>query len=152
MKLDIGNLLFSLSGRIPLSAFWIYVCILFPLSTHLGFAPFISEAQGIPKGIIWTVYGLWCLLHFWISCAVYTKRLHDCGKSGWMWLVLLVPIAGPFWFLGYCGFVRGTPGPNQYGDNPLDTETNTSAPHPQPAPAFPPALRSYSLSVDGKGS
>lgn len=127
MKLDVGNLLFSFSGRIPRSAFWISVCILFPLGTLLGFAPFTSEATGVPKGIIWTVYALWCVLSIWISLAVYAKRWHDCGRSGWMSLILLLPIIGPFWFLGYCGFVRGASGPNQYGDDPLNTDGLISA-------------------------
>jgi uncharacterized membrane protein YhaH (DUF805 family) len=65
---------------------------------------------------------VWLALSVWIALAVYTKRWHDCGKSGWMNLVLLIPIIGPFWFLGYCGFVKGVSGQNQYGADPLDME------------------------------
>jgi uncharacterized membrane protein YhaH (DUF805 family) len=123
MKLDVKNLLFSFSGRIPRSAFWILACILFPLGTILGFAPLTTQADGIPKAIIWIVYAGWMILSIWISLAVYAKRWHDCSKSGWMSLVLLIPIIGAFWFFGYLGFVRGTSGANQYGDDPLDTRT-----------------------------
>lgn len=121
MKLDIKNLLFSFSGRIPRSAFWISLCILFPLGTLLGWAPFTTEAAGLAKLIIWMVYAGWFILSIWISLAVYTKRWHDCSKSGWMSLILLIPIIGVFWFLGYLGFVKGTQGPNQYGNDLLDT-------------------------------
>ena len=147
MRLDMRNVLFSFSGRIPRSAFWISVCILFPLGTLLGFAPFVSEAGGLVKGIIWTVYAVWGVLSIWISMAVYAKRWHDCSRSGWMTLVLFLPVIGLFWFLGYLGFVRGARGSNQYGDDPLDTselsgeaiETNFAAisqspPRNQPPP------------------
>ncbi|MDZ7413364.1 MAG: DUF805 domain-containing protein [candidate division KSB1 bacterium] len=121
MKLDMRGLLFSFSGRIPRSAFWIMVCILFPLGTLVGIMPFNTRADGFAKGIIWAVYAAWGVLSIWISLAVYAKRWHDCGRSGWMSLILLLPIVGVFWFLAYCGFVRGTSGPNQYGDDPLST-------------------------------
>jgi len=123
MKLDVMDLLFSFSGRIPRSAFWISLCILSPLGTILGFAPFTSEAEGFPKIVIWIVYAGWFILSIWISLAVYAKRWHDCSKSGWMSLILLIPIVGVFWFFGYLGFVRGTHGVNQYGDDPLGTQT-----------------------------
>ena len=48
MKLDVKNLLFSFSGRIPRSVFWIWVCIVFPLGTWVGFAP-LAEGDGFPK-------------------------------------------------------------------------------------------------------
>jgi uncharacterized membrane protein YhaH (DUF805 family) len=121
MRLDMRNLLFSFSGRIPRSAFWISVCILFPLGVLLGFAPYVSETSGIAKGIILTIYAVWLVLSTWISLAVYAKRWHDCSKSGWMTLVLFIPVIGLFWFLGYLGFVQGTRGSNQFGDDPLET-------------------------------
>lgn len=123
IKLEVGNLLFSFSGRIPRSAFWISACILFPLGTLIGFAPFTTEATGLVAGIIWTVYAAWFLFSIWISLAIYAKRMHDCARSGWTTIILLVPIAGPIWFLGYCGFVRGTSGSNKYGDDPLNTDS-----------------------------
>jgi len=123
MRLEMRGLLFAFSGRIPRSAFWIMGCILFPVGTLVGFAPYASEADGFVKWIIWAVYAAWCVLSIWISLAVYAKRWHDCGRSGWMSLILLLPIVGVFWFLGYCGFVRGTSGPNQYGDDPLSTKS-----------------------------
>ncbi len=121
MKLDMKHLLFSYSGRISRSAFWISLCILFPLGTVIGFAPFTSQAAGIPKVIIWMVYAGSLVLSLWISLAVYTKRWHDCAKSGWMSLILLIPVVGFFWFMGYLGFVNGTTGPNPYGDDSLST-------------------------------
>lgn len=48
------------------------------------------------------------------NIAVAVRRLHDTNRSGWWYLVSLIPIAGPialivFWCL------QGTPGQNAYG-------------------------------------
>ena len=122
MDLDIKNLLFSFSGRIPRSAFWISVCLIFPLGTLLGFIPYTVKAEGLPIIIIWTVYVGWLILGSWIILAIYAKRWHDCSKSGWMTLVALIPVIGTLWLLGYLGFVRGKDGKNQYGTDPLSTQ------------------------------
>ena len=120
MNADIKELLFSFNGRIPRSVFWILACILFPLGTMIGYAPFTSEAGGFPKLIMWIIYVCWLIPSIWISFAIYAKRWHDCSKSGWMTLILFIPVIGAFWFLGYLGFVRGTQGSNPYGNDPLN--------------------------------
>ena len=122
MTLDIKSLLFSFSGRIPRSAFWIAGFILFPLGTALGANSYNSNAEGLLKILIWTVYFCWLIPSTWISLAIYIKRFHDCSKSGWMVLVSLIPVIGLLWLIGYLGFVRGADGPNQYGDNLLNTQ------------------------------
>jgi uncharacterized membrane protein YhaH (DUF805 family) len=59
------------------------------------------------------------LLFLYPALAVYAKRWHDRGKSGWWTLIGLVPIIGAIWLLVELGFLRGTEGPNQYGNDPL---------------------------------
>jgi uncharacterized membrane protein YhaH (DUF805 family) len=77
----------------------------------------------------------------WVGLAVATKRLHDRDKSAW-WLLLfyalpavlgnvgdaaggiggmlsLVGVAISIWAMVELGFLRGTPGPNRYGPDPL---------------------------------
>jgi uncharacterized membrane protein YhaH (DUF805 family) len=34
-------------------------------------------------------------------------------------LSVFVPVIGGLWYLIECGFLRGTPGPNAYGPDPL---------------------------------
>ena len=120
MRVDTGKLLFSFKGRIPRSAFWISACILFPLGTVIGFMSSASEGTGFPHVVIWGVYVCWILLSIWMSLAIYAKRWHDCSKSGWMTLVILIPAIGPIWLIVYLGFVRGTQGANRFGDDPLN--------------------------------
>ena len=62
-------------------------------------------------------YGLFILGTFIPSTAVAVRRLHDIGKSGWMYLVVLIPLIGAIWLLIL--FVRDSQeGENQYGPNP----------------------------------
>lgn len=66
---------------------------------------------GILIGIAAAIASLWFFL------AQGVKRLHDLNKSGWLILLLFVPIVG--WvFALYMLFADGTVGPNQYGEDP----------------------------------
>ena len=44
-------------------------------------------------------YILYALAVFIPVLAVSVRRLHDIGKSGWYYLIILIPLAGPIWFL-----------------------------------------------------
>jgi uncharacterized membrane protein YhaH (DUF805 family) len=59
------------------------------------------------------------LVFLWPSLALYAKRWHDRGKSGWWTLIILIPVIGGIWALIELGFLRGTEGPNGYGSDPL---------------------------------
>ena len=48
------------------------------------------------------------------------RRLHDLDKSGWLWLLCLIPIVG-FGMGIYMLFFKGTDGPNRYGEDPLNS-------------------------------
>jgi uncharacterized membrane protein YhaH (DUF805 family) len=49
--------------------------------------------------------------------AVGVRRLHDAGKSGWMYLVGLIPLAGFIWLIVLWA-KEGEPGENKWGPNP----------------------------------
>ncbi len=53
------------------------------------------------------------------NLSVSVRRLHDVGKSGWMYLVALIPLVGFIWLLVL--FVTDSePGDNIYGPNPKE--------------------------------
>lgn len=52
--------------------------------------------------------------------AVGARRLHDSGKSGWLLLLMLVPLVNILGFGLLC--VHGTPFPNHYGAPPPKLE------------------------------
>jgi len=59
------------------------------------------------------------LVFLWPLLAVYTKRWHDRGKDGVWSFIMFVPLIGIVWIIIECGFLRGTEGPNLYGNDPL---------------------------------
>ena len=61
--------------------------------------------------------GLYSLAVFIPGLAVTVRRLHDIGKSGWMLLIVLIPLIGPIWLLILL-VTDSQPGENQYGPNP----------------------------------
>jgi uncharacterized membrane protein YhaH (DUF805 family) len=63
----------------------------------------------------------------WIGLVVTVRRLHDRNKSGRWVLVNLVPVVGWLWTLIECGILRGTTGPNRFGQDPLRPRANAVA-------------------------
>jgi uncharacterized membrane protein YhaH (DUF805 family) len=59
-----------------------------------------------------------CIFGFVASIMMLARRLHDLDKSGWWMLLLCVPLINLF-FAIYIYFFKGTEGPNQYGEDPL---------------------------------
>ncbi|MBC8256409.1 MAG: DUF805 domain-containing protein [Candidatus Marinimicrobia bacterium] len=51
--------------------------------------------------------------------AVGIRRLHDIGKSGWMVLIILIPLIGPIWLI-ILAATDSNPGENNYGPTPKD--------------------------------
>ena len=78
----------NFSGRATRQEYWMY----FLFHTIFYFS------------LIWidlslTLYGIYMFATFLPSVAVMVRRLHDTGKSGWWWLILLIPGIGTIWFI-----------------------------------------------------
>jgi uncharacterized membrane protein YhaH (DUF805 family) len=65
-------------------------------------------------GILYSVYFLATLIP---AIAVIIRRLHDTGRSGWNYLLALVPIVGGIIVFVYM-IQDSNPGENKYGKNP----------------------------------
>jgi uncharacterized membrane protein YhaH (DUF805 family) len=100
--------------------------------------------------LIWLIGLVLLVLETWSGLAVAVKRLHDRNKSGWWvllfwlgpsilvsWQTAAPDLGGGFilalaagalgiWAFVELGCLRGTPGPNRYGPDPLGN------------PAYPP--------------
>ena len=61
--------------------------------------------------------GLFVLAMFLPSLGVLVRRLHDTGRSGWWFLIGLIPLVGPIILLVFT-LLDSQPGTNQYGPNP----------------------------------
>ena len=110
--------LFSFKGRISRKPFWIFNLIVFVGGILLGmFTDISGDVNEMSKPQI--MFMIWVL---WPSIAVQAKRWHDVDKSALWIFINLIPLVGPIWALVENGFVRGTPGPNHFGPDPLEEE------------------------------
>src|SRR5688572_14333186 len=124
---QMANLLFSFQGRVNRAKFWlvalgIFVVEVILFAATLGGAAMSGDPEQIAAAIgplAGVVIFAFVVIATWISIAVAVKRYHDRNKSGWWVLIVLVPVIGGLWYLIECGFLRGTPGPNTYGPDPL---------------------------------
>ena len=101
------TLLFSFSGRINRAKYWLCLLI-FYLSIFVAMYLSMNVFERDNVAII-------ALPGVWIHYAAAIKRMHDLNKSGW-WTVPWLCIPGGQILLGA---LRGTLGPNSYGDDPL---------------------------------
>jgi uncharacterized membrane protein YhaH (DUF805 family) len=70
--------------------------------------------QDLGYGYIYLIYGL---AMFIPGLAAGVRRLHDVGKSGWMYLVILIPLIGFIWLIVLWAR-ESQPGENKWGPNP----------------------------------
>ncbi len=57
------------------------------------------------------------IAYFLPLLAAAVRRLHDTGRSGWWYLISLIPLVGVIILIVFLAGV-GNPGPNQYGSPP----------------------------------
>ena len=127
------DLFLSFNGRIPRSKFWIGLLVLivvnwilmailgmvFGTSMVMTADPANAEQAMEQMSAMFIPMMIAMIIMLYPSLAVYTKRRHDRGKSGWWSLIMFIPIAGIIWFIVELGILRGTDGPNKYGPDPL---------------------------------
>jgi uncharacterized membrane protein YhaH (DUF805 family) len=115
MQPSISEFLFSATGRISRSQYWLKwalpVIVVTIVIEIIVFAALDPSAVSI-------IIGIYSLLLIYPSVIIYIKRAHDRDRSGWFILLFLVPILN-FWPLIELLFLRGTIGPNQYGPDPV---------------------------------
>lgn len=117
-EMTIARALFSFNGRMNRSDYWLKgFLILLPLgilNNVLAFGVATDEARALA-----IVIGL---LSLWPGLALLVKRLHDRNRSGWFAATLLIPLANivfVIWILVEVWFLRGTIGPNRFGEDPM---------------------------------
>jgi uncharacterized membrane protein YhaH (DUF805 family) len=110
-----------LRGRASRSAFWwfvlfqgaafaIWLVISLPLAASKGNSS--ASAAGVAVALVFGIPFLYLELASW---TLFVRRLHDTDRSGWWWLIGLVPYVGAVVLLIFA-LLKGTPGPNRYTD------------------------------------
>ncbi len=114
------------------------VVLMIPLFGAIGGLAMSGDLESNPTaiyGVFFGMAGLPILLFFLVNIipgiALGVRRIHDFDKSGWLYLIVLlggfIPIASIFISIGWLivNFLRGTVGPNRFGEDPLDPISDT---------------------------
>lgn len=133
-------------GRASRPEFWwfvlfYYLVILVPLvpwiaidASSVNQASFGEPASSTALGVFGVLVGVAFLALLIPYLAAGVRRLHDTGKSGWWWLISLVPF-GSIVLIVFLA-IEGNPGWNQYGPPPgvdrVDMPPATTLPPPPP--------------------
>ncbi|MBM3273396.1 DUF805 domain-containing protein [Candidatus Kaiserbacteria bacterium] len=105
----------TFNGRAQRKEYW-----MFGLFNALIYTIFFAADRAMGTEFMEILY---VLVLFIPSLAVTVRRLHDIDKSGWWYLIILVPIIGMivlivFWCLD------STPGNNRFGPNPKGIQSH----------------------------
>ena len=108
------------NGRSRRKEYWMFTLwnILFALLAALLDYSFGIVYPLVGYGPLSIAYALFVLVP---GIAVTLRRLHDIGKSGWMYLVAFIPIVGWIWLLILL-IKEGDQGNNAYGEDPKQFE------------------------------
>ena len=103
-------------GRARRKEYWMFILfnIIFAFLAALIDNIVGTASPELGYGIFYGIYALAVLIP---SLAVIVRRLHDVGKSGWMYFIVLIPIIGIIWFI-ILMIKDSEPGSNKWGDNP----------------------------------
>lgn len=117
---------FDFSGRSRRMEYWMFALFQFLVSAVIsallgnntyqtaGAMVGFNTALTGPGGVVQNIFGL---ISFIPGLAVAVRRLHDQDRSGWLLLLVFLPILG--WFaLFVLMLLSGTNGPNKYGMDP----------------------------------
>ncbi len=107
-------------GRARRKEYWMWtlyytVILLFAmvLDNALGLN-FELLGQNLGYGWLYVTIGI---THLIPGLGIVVRRLHDVGKSGWFYLIILIPLIGFIWILVlFC--TEGVKEDNKWGSNP----------------------------------
>ena len=110
------------SGRARPSEYWWWAlfAVIVQFIPYFLFVALLVGNEG-SRSMATVVGGVWLVI--WLaliipSLAVFLRRLHDTGRSGWFWLMGLIPLVGPIILVLFL-VGAGDPGRNKYGDPPV---------------------------------
>ncbi|MGB5506354.1 MAG: DUF805 domain-containing protein [Sulfurovum sp.] len=118
----IKNRYVDFKGRSTRSEYWYFILFVFIISIILSLVDTLlinpalgmTPAEATKSGLLAPIFALAVLLP---KIAVAVRRLHDIGKSGWWYLIILIPIIGVL-VLIYFWVQDSQVGENMYGPNP----------------------------------
>ena len=116
---SIKDMFFSYRGRLNRKPFILRGLLLSVLSSVMS--TIMTEMTEASSTVMHLLALLPLLLMVVLSVGTFMliiRRWHDLGKSGWLSLLMLIPLLN-FLVLIFLWVKKGTDGPNAYGDDPL---------------------------------
>ena len=111
---------FEVAGRASRAELWSFALLqlaFFAFFALLGGGMEVAIGEGAGFAAAVVMIGLLSLALLVPNVTVAVRRLHDIGKSGWWYLIQMVPMIGGIVFLVFM-LMPSQPGSNQYGPNP----------------------------------
>ncbi|MFD0559867.1 uncharacterized membrane protein YhaH (DUF805 family) [Stackebrandtia endophytica] len=100
------------SGRARRTEYWMYTLFNVLIVIALAIVGAIGAAADLP--FLAFLYPLYLMAVLIPSLAVTVRRLHDTGKSGWMYFLVIIPLIGPILLLVF--LASPSDDVNQYGN------------------------------------
>ncbi len=108
------------NGRSRRKEYWYFVLFAILISGVLRLVDTALDLTWGDRSTFGILQALWWLAVLVPSIAVLVRRLHDTNRTGWWWLLNLVPVLGPIVLIVFAA-QPGTPGPNPHGQDPKRT-------------------------------
>ena len=105
------------NGRARRTEYWMFALFNMIFATIAMVLDYVLGISFGELGFYGPLYLIYALAMFLPGLAVGVRRLHDVGKSGWMYLIALIPLIGAIWLLVLM-VTDGESSENKYGINP----------------------------------
>ena len=105
-----------------LCLFFAFYIVCFVVGAMAGIVDYVIASDSFSGLVIFFLGIADVLLHLALilpCLGILVRRLHDTGKSGWKILITIVPVVGILILLFDLYLLKGTNGPNLYGEDPL---------------------------------
>lgn len=112
-------------GRASRAEFWTFNLINAPISWALIGLDALLMGSNLEE--IGLFNGLFSLVALLPGLAVFARRMHDIGRSGWSILLVLIPYVG-FIIILVRLLKKGDPAANKWGNNPNTKPTQGFSP------------------------
>ena len=113
------------SGRSRRSEFWYFELFNFIIDLILSIPIIIFRGEKTPRLVFEIISLVYHILTILPNISVSIRRLHDTGRSGYYYLINLIPIVGNFIVLYYM-LCDSQEQPNEYGPSPKYIEIKES--------------------------
>lgn len=114
-------------GRARRSEYWYWTLFVMIINAVLYGLTAVTTANSSSGGsssgfsFVSVISMIWSLAILVPGLAVCWRRLHDIGKSGAYYFIILIPLVGPILMLVWFA-TDSEPGTNQYGPNPKESQ------------------------------